>query len=257
MKNIDKDISSFNRLLEIMNRLRNECPWDKQQTMESLRHLTIEETYELSEAILSKEINEIKNELGDLLLHIVFYSKIASEKKHFDINDVINGICDKLIHRHPHIYSDVKLDNIEEVKKNWEIIKKNEHNRGALSGVPKSLPSLIKAMRIQEKASGMGFKWDNKIDVLDKVIEEIREFNLELSKSNLDLMEDEFGDILFSLVNYATYNKINPVKALEKTNIKFINRFNYIEKIAEKLNISISKMTSTELKKHWDDAKIF
>lgn len=257
MKNIDKDISSFNRLLEIMNRLRNECPWDKEQTMESLRHLTIEETYELSEAILSKEINEIKNELGDLLLHIVFYSKIASEKKHFDINDVINGICDKLIHRHPHIYSDVKLDNIEEVKKNWEIIKKNEHNRGALSGVPKSLPSLIKAMRIQEKASGMGFKWDNKIDVLDKVIEEIREFNLELSKSNLDLMEDEFGDILFSLVNYATYNKINPVKALEKTNIKFINRFNYIEKIAEKLNKSISKMTSTELKKHWDDAKIF
>lgn len=257
MKNIDKDISSFNRLLEIMNRLRNECPWDKQQTMESLRHLTIEETYELSEAILSNEVNEIKNELGDLLLHIVFYSKIASEKKHFDINDVINGICDKLIHRHPHIYSDVKLDNIEEVKKNWEIIKKNEHNRGALSGVPKSLPSLIKAMRIQEKASGMGFKWDNKIDVLDKVIEEIREFKLELSKSNLDLMEDEFGDILFSLVNYATYNKINPVKALEKTNIKFINRFNYIEKIAEKLNISISKMTSTELKKHWDDAKIF
>lgn len=257
MKNIDKDISSFNRLLEIMNRLRNECPWDKEQTMESLRHLTIEETYELSEAILSNEINEIKNELGDLLLHIVFYSKIASEKKHFDINDVINGICEKLIHRHPHIYSNVKLDNIEEVKKNWEIIKKNEHNRGALSGVPKSLPSLIKAMRIQEKASGMGFKWDNKIDVLDKVIEEIREFKLELSKSNLDLMEDEFGDILFSLVNYATYNKINPVKALEKTNIKFINRFNYIEKIAEKLNISISKMTSTELKKHWDDAKIF
>ena len=257
MKNIDKDISSFDRLLEIMNRLRNECPWDKQQTMESLRHLTIEETYELSEAILSNEINEIKNELGDLLLHIVFYSKIASEKKHFDINDVINGICDKLIHRHPHIYSDVKLDNIEEVKKNWEIIKKNEHNRGALSGVPKSLPSLIKAMRIQEKASGMGFKWDNKIDVLDKVIEEIREFKLELSKSNLDLMEDEFGDILFSLVNYATYNKINPVKALEKTNIKFINRFNYIEKIAEKLNKPISKMTSTELKKHWDDAKIF
>ena len=257
MKNIHKDISSFNRLLEIMNRLRNECPWDKEQTMESLRHLTIEETYELSEAILSNEINEIKNELGDLLLHIVFYSKIASEKKHFDINDVINSICDKLIHRHPHIYSDVKLDNIEEVKKNWEIIKKNEHNKGALSGVPKSLPSLIKAMRIQEKASGMGFKWDNKHDVLDKVIEEIREFKLELSKSNLDLMEDEFGDILFSLVNYATYNKINPVKALEKTNIKFINRFNYIEKIAEKSNKSISKMTSTELKKHWDDAKIF
>jgi len=257
VKNIHKDTSSFNRLLEIMNRLRNECPWDKEQTMESLRHLTIEETYELSEAILSNEINEIKNELGDLLLHIVFYSKIANEKKHFDINDVINGICDKLIHRHPHIYSDVKLDNIEEVKKNWEIIKKNEHNKGALSGVPKSLPSLIKAMRIQEKATGMGFKWDNKHDVLDKVIEEIREFKLELSKSNLDLMEDEFGDILFSLVNYATYNKINPVKALEKTNIKFINRFNYIEKIADKLNKPISEMTSIELKNHWDDAKIF
>ena len=254
---MDKRLIAFKKLLDIMDDLREKCPWDQKQTFESLRNLTIEETYELSEAILSKEINEIKNELGDLLLHIVFYSKIASEKKHFDINDVINGICDKLIHRHPHIYSDVKLDNIEEVKKNWEIIKKNEHNRGALSGVPKSLPSLIKAMRIQEKASGMGFKWDNKIDVLDKVIEEIREFKLELSKSNLDLMEDEFGDILFSLVNYATYNKINPVKALEKTNIKFINRFNYIEKIAEKLNISISKMTSTELKKHWDDAKIF
>ena len=257
MKNIHKDTSSFNRLLEIMNRLRNECPWDKDQTMESLRHLTIEETYELSEAILSNEINEIKNELGDLLLHIVFYSKIANEKKHFDINDVINGICEKLIHRHPHIYSNVKLDNIEEVKKNWEIIKKNEHNKGALSGVPKSLPSLIKAMRIQEKATGMGFKWDNKHDVLDKVIEEIREFKLELSKSNLDLMEDEFGDLLFSLVNYANYNKINPVKALEKTNIKFINRFNYIEKIADKLNTPISEMTSIELKKHWDDAKIF
>jgi XTP/dITP diphosphohydrolase len=257
VKNIHKDTSSFNRLLEIMNRLRNECPWDKEQTMESLRHLTIEETYELSEAILSNEINEIKNELGDLLLHIVFYSKIANEKKHFDINDVINGICEKLIHRHPHIYSDVKLDNIEEVKKNWEIIKKNEHNKGALSGVPKSLPSLIKAMRIQEKATGMGFKWDNKHDVLDKVIEEIREFKLEVSKSNLDLMEDEFGDILFSLVNYATYNKINPVKALEKTNIKFINRFNYIEKIADKLNKPISEMTSIELKNHWDDAKIF
>ena len=257
MNNQDKQITSFNRLLEIMNQLRNECPWDKEQTMESLRHLTIEETYELSEAILDNDINEIKNELGDLLLHIVFYSKIASEKKYFNINDVINGICDKLIHRHPHIYKDIKIDSIKEVKENWEIIKKNEHNKGALSGVPKSLPSLIKAMRIQEKASGMGFKWDNKHDVLDKVIEEIREFKLELSKSNLDLMEDEFGDILFSLVNYATYNKINPVKALEKTNIKFINRFNYIEKIADKLNKPISKMTSVELKKYWDDAKIF
>lgn len=256
MNNQDKQITSFNRLLEIMNQLRNECPWDKEQTMESLRHLTIEETYELSEAILDNDINEIKNELGDLLLHIVFYSKIASEKKYFDINDVINSICEKLINRHPHIYKDIKLNTIEEVKANWEIIKKKENDKGTLSGVPKSLPSLIKAMRIQEKASGMGFKWDNKHDVLDKVIEEIKEFKVELAKPNIALMEDEFGDILFSLINYASYNKINPAKALEKTNIKFINRFNYLEKISNKLNKPIYEMTTSELKKHWDDAKI-
>ena len=234
MNNQDKQITSFNRLLEIMNQLRNECPWDKEQTMESLRHLTIEETYELSEAILDNDINEIKNELGDLLLHIVFYSKIASEKKYFDINDVINSICEKLINRHPHIYKDIKLNTIEEVKANWEIIK---------------------AMRIQEKASGMGFKWDNKHDVLDKVIEEIKEFKVELAKPNIALMEDEFGDILFSLINYASYNKINSVKALEKTNIKFINRFNYLEKISNKLDKPIYEMSTSELKKHWNDAK--
>jgi XTP/dITP diphosphohydrolase len=256
VNNQDKQITSFNRLLEIMNQLRNECPWDKEQTMESLRHLTIEETYELSEAILDNDINEIKNELGDLLLHIVFYSKIASEKKYFDINDVINSICEKLINRHPHIYKDIKLNTIEEVKANWEIIKKKENDKGTLSGVPKSLPSLIKAMRIQEKASGMGFKWDNEHDVLDKVIEEIKEFKVELSKPDISLMEDEFGDILFSLINYASYNKINPAKALEKTNIKFTNRFNYLEKISNKLNKPIYEMTSSELKKHWDDAKI-
>jgi XTP/dITP diphosphohydrolase len=256
VNNQDKQITSFNRLLEIMNKLRNECPWDKEQTMESLRHLTIEETYELSEAILDNDINEIKNELGDLLLHIVFYSKIASEKKNFDINDVINSICEKLINRHPHIYKDIKLNTIEEVKANWDIIKKKENDKGTLSGVPKSLPSLIKAMRIQEKASGMGFKWDNEHDVLDKVIEEIKEFKVELSKPDISLMEDEFGDILFSLINYASHNKINPVKALEKTNIKFINRFNYLEKISNKLNKPIYEMTSSELKKHWDDAKI-
>lgn len=256
MNNQDKQITSFNRLLEIMNQLRNECPWDKEQTMESLRHLTIEETYELSEAILDNDINEIKNELGDLLLHIVFYSKIASEKKYFDINDVINSICEKLINRHPHIYKDIKLNTIEEVKANWEIIKKKENDKGTLSGVPKSLPSLIKAMRIQEKASGMGFKWDNEHDVLDKVIEEIKEFKVELSKPDISLMEDEFGDILFSLINYASHNKINPAKALEKTNIKFTNRFNYLEKISNKLNKPIYEMTTGELKKHWDNAKI-
>lgn len=246
----------FNRLLEIMNRLRKECPWDKEQTIESLRHLTIEETYELSEAILENDINEIKNELGDLLLHIVFYSKIASENNDFDINDVINSLCEKLINRHPHIYKDIKLDTIEEVKENWELIKKREDYKGTLSGVPKSLPSLIKAMRIQEKASGMGFKWEDKNAVLDKVIEEITEFKIELSKSDKEKMDDEFGDILFSLINYASYNNINPAKALEKTNIKFINRFNYIEKISNKLNKPISKMSSNELKKYWEDAKL-
>jgi XTP/dITP diphosphohydrolase len=178
------------------------------------------------------------------------------KKKKFDINDVINSICEKLINRHPHIYKDIKLNTIEEVKANWEIIKKKENDKGTLSGVPKSLPSLIKAMRIQEKASGMGFKWDNEHDVLDKVIEEIKEFKVELSKPDISLMEDEFGDILFSLINYASHNKINPVKALEKTNIKFINRFNYLEKISNKLNKPIYEMTSSELKKHWDDAKI-
>ncbi|MDC1492996.1 nucleoside triphosphate pyrophosphohydrolase [Flavobacteriaceae bacterium] len=256
MDNKNTHKTPFNRLLEIMNRLRKECPWDKEQTIESLRHLTIEETYELSEAILENDINEIKNELGDLLLHIVFYSKIASENNDFDVNDVINSLCEKLINRHPHIYKDIKLDTIEEVKENWELIKKREESKGTLSGVPKSLPSLIKAMRIQEKASGMGFKWENKNAVLDKVIEEITEFKIELSKSDKEKMDDEFGDILFSLINYASYNNINPAKALEKTNIKFINRFNYIEKISNKLNKPISKMSSNELKKYWEDAKL-
>jgi len=238
-----------------MNRLRNECPWDKEQTIESLRHLTIEETYELSEAILDNDINEIKNELGDLLLHVVFYSKIASEKNDFDINDVINSICEKLIIRHPHIYEDVKLNSIEEVKENWELIKRREGSKGALSGVPKGLPSLIKAMRIQEKASGSGFKWANNIDALDKVIEEIEEFKIELAKSDKDKMEDEFGDILFSLINYAGLNNINPSKALEKTNMKFINRFKYLENISNKLNKPISEMSSNQLMKYWSDAK--
>ena len=248
-------MESFNRLLNIMDRLRNECPWDKEQTIESLRHLTIEETYELSEAILDNDINEIKNELGDLLLHVVFYSKIASEKNDFDINDVINSICEKLIIRHPHIYEDIKLSSIEEVKENWELIKRREGSKGALSGVPKGLPSLIKAMRIQEKASGTGFKWANNKDALDKVVEEIEEFKIELAKSDYDKMEDEFGDILFSLINYAGLNNINPSKALEKTNMKFINRFKYLENISNKLNKPISEMSSNQLMKYWSDAK--
>jgi XTP/dITP diphosphohydrolase len=256
MNNPKYKMDSFNRLLEIMNRLRAECPWDKEQTIESLRHLTIEETYELSEAILENDVNEIKNELGDLLLHIVFYSKIASENNDFDINDVINTVCEKLIIRHPHIYEDVKLNSIEEVKENWELIKKKESSKGALSGVPKGLPSLIKAMRIQEKASGTGFKWANKKDALDKVVEEIKEFKIELIKSDKDKMEDEFGDILFSLINYAGLNNINPAKALEKTNKKFINRFGYLENMSNKLNKPISEMSSSELMKYWDEAKV-
>ena len=248
-------MESFNRLLDIMDRLRNECPWDKEQTIESLRHLTIEETYELSEAILDNDINEIKNELGDLLLHIVFYSKIASETDDFDTNDVINSICKKLINRHPHIYTDLKLSSIDEVKQNWELIKKKEGSKGTLSGVPKGLPSLIKAMRIQEKASGIGFKWDDKSDALDKVVEEIKEFKIELKNSDNEKMENEFGDILFSLINYASYNNINSAKALEKTNKKFIHRFNYLEDISNKLNKPISEMSSNELIKYWNQAK--
>jgi XTP/dITP diphosphohydrolase len=234
-----------------MDKLRIECPWDKEQTMNSLRHLTIEETYELSDAIISGDFNEIKNELGDLLLHIVFYSKIASETNLFNFNDVINSICDKLILRHPHIYDKLNVNNINDVKKNWELIKLKNGSKGVLSGVSSRLPSLIKAMRIQEKVSGVGFKWDKPSDYLNKLVEEINEFEVESNKSDSQKMENEFGDILFSLISYANFKNINCDKALEITNNKFIDRFNYIEKN----NSDLYKMSQNELLKHWEKSK--
>ena len=217
---------AFARLLVIMDELREQCPWDKKQTMDSLRYLTIEEMYELSDAVLDKDMHEIKKELGDILLHIVFYSRIASETNDFDITDVINSVCDKLIHRHPHIYGDVKVKDASEVKKNWEKLKMQEGKRSVLEGVPKSLPAGVKAYRIQEKVRGIGFDCDNKDQVCDKVLEEIHEFKEEFKRDNLDRASEEFGDILFSLIGYGQTVGINAVNSLEKTNKKFIKRFN-------------------------------
>src|SRR6185437_11653112 len=214
---------AFKRLVTIMDDLRLNCPWDKKQTLESLRHLTIEETYELSDAILSADMPEIKKELGDIMLHLVFYSRIASETNDFNITDVLNGVCDKLINRHPHIYSDVEVRDENDVKRNWEQIKLKEGNRSVLGGVPASLPALVKASRIQEKARGVGFDWEEKSQVWAKVEEEMQEFRNEFNA------EDEFGDLLFSLINYARFININPEDALEKTNRKFIKRFQYLE----------------------------
>lgn len=260
----DKKYSTaFERLLTIMNELREGCPWDRKQTLESLRHLTIEETYELSDAILEGDMEEIKKELGDLMLHLVFYSKIADEKQAFDISDVINGVCEKLISRHPHIYGDVKVDNEDEVKQNWEMLKlKEKGNKSVLGGVPKSLPALVKAFRIQEKASGVGFDWDNKEQVWEKVEEELGEFKeayhedidkevLENSKS-----EEEFGDLLFSMINYARFLNINPETALEKTNKKFIRRFNFLEAQSKQDGKALGTMTLEEMDAYWEQAKL-
>ncbi|PTM08292.1 MAG: nucleoside triphosphate pyrophosphohydrolase, partial [Bacteroidetes bacterium] len=218
-------LQAFDRLLTIMDELREQCPWDKKQTMQTLRHLTIEETYELGDAILDNDLNEVKMELGDLLLHIVFYAKIGSETKSFDIADVANSICDKLIHRHPHIYSDVEVANEEEVKQNWEKLKLKEGKSSVLEGVPKSLPALVKASRIQEKVAGVGFDWEEPNQVWEKVEEELQEFKTEVENANHDKMESEFGDVLFSMINYARFLKINPENALERTNKKFTKRF--------------------------------
>ena len=250
-----QQLSAFERLLDIMDELREQCPWDRKQTFESLRHLTIEETYELGDAILDNDLQEIKKELGDLLLHIVFYAKIGSEQNAFDIGDVANEICDKLINRHPHIYGDTKVDAADQVIKNWESIKLKEGRNSVLEGVPKSLPSLVKAFRIQEKAAGVGFEWDNAEDVLDKVKEEITEFNQEVEDQNLDKMEDEFGDVLFSLINYARYLKINPELALERTNKKFIKRFKYIEESAKNEGKVINELSLDQIEVFWDKAK--
>lgn len=249
-----KQLEKFRYLLDIMDNLRENCPWDKKQTFKTLKNLTIEETYELSEAIMSNNFEEIKNELGDLLLHIIFYSKIASEKNKFDISDVISGICEKLIRRHPHVFDKKKI-NSNDVEKNWEYIKIKEGNESVLSGVPVSLPPLIKAKRIQEKTSNIGFDFKNDKQIIDKIKEEIIEFKTVVSKNNRDLIEEEFGDIIFSLVNYARINNIDVSYALEVSNEKFIKRFKYIEDEARKLNKKISDFNENKLNDLWNKAK--
>ncbi len=252
--------AAFDRLLTIMNDLRENCPWDKKQTLESLRHLTIEETYELSDAILSGDMQETKKELGDLMMHLTFYARIASETHSFTITDVLNSVCDKLVNRHPHIYAEAEVQNEEDVKRNWEKIKLKEGNQSVLGGVPASLPALVKAARIQEKARGIGFDWENKAQVWEKVEEEMQEFKAELDASATDVSaagkaEEEFGDLLFSLINYARFVNINPEDALEKTNRKFIKRFQYLESKAREQDKQLQDMTLAEMDVFWNEAK--
>ena len=251
----DERLVALERLLNIMDDLRAKCPWDKKQTMQSLRHLTIEETYELGDAILSNDLQEVKKELGDLLLHIVFYAKIGSETNSFNIADVANGVCEKLIERHPHIYGDVQVNNEEDVKRNWEKIKLKEGNKSVLGGVPKSLPALVKATRIQDKAAGVGFDWDNIDDVFAKIKEEIDELHSEVKAQQQSNIESEFGDVLFSLINYARFLKVNPEDALERTNRKFIARFQYLEEKATAQGKSLKDMTLQEMETYWQEAK--
>jgi XTP/dITP diphosphohydrolase len=253
----EQQLQAFGRLLNIMDELRLKCPWDKKQTFESLRHLTIEETYELGGAILDNDLQEIKKELGDLLLHLVFYAKIGSETKDFDIADVANSISEKLIHRHPHIYGDVVVKDDEEVKQNWEKLKLQEGKTSVLEGVPKALPAMVKASRIQEKVAGVGFDWEKPEQVWEKVQEELNELNAELVKGNTDAIESEFGDVLFSLINYARFIKVNPENALERTNKKFIGRFQFLENEAKKLNKSLHDMSLAEMDVFWNEAKKF
>ena len=250
-----KQLEAFNRLLDIMDDLREKCPWDKKQTLESLRHLTIEETYELADAIIENDKPEIKKELGDLLLHVVFYAKIGSETNDFDIADVANAICDKLIDRHPHIYGDVVVESEEEVKQNWEKLKLKEGNKSVLGGVPKSLPALVKASRIQEKAKGVGFDWEEPQQVFEKVQDELNELQVELNNNNIDLIEAEFGDVFFSMINYARFLNINPETALERTIKKFIKRFQYLESKATELGKPLADMTLAEMDVFWEEAK--
>ena len=251
---MNEKLAAFERLLNIMDDLREKCPWDKKQTMQSLRHLTIEETYELTDAILDNDLEEVKKELGDLMLHLVFYSKIGSETNSFDITDVLNTICDKLVHRHPHIYGDVEVTDEDEVKANWEKLKLKEGKKSVLEGVPKSLPAMVKAVRIQDKARGIGFDWDNKEQVWEKVEEEIKEFKVE-AIANSSKIEDEFGDVLFSLINYARFLGLNPEDALEKTNKKFIKRFQYIEAQAKENGRSLDDLSLEEMESYWQESK--
>lgn len=259
--NREAKLKAFDRLLTVMNELRENCPWDKKQTMESLRHLTIEETYELSDSILDGNLNEVKKELGDLMLHNVFYARIASELGEFDIADVLNSICDKLIERHPHVYGDVIADDEKTVKENWEKIKLRTGNKSVLEGVPKSLPALVKAIRIQDKARGVGFDWEKKEQVWDKVEEEMREFKNEFNASSNEAMNQEkamaeFGDLLFSLVNYARFINIDPEEALERTNKKFIKRFQFLETESAKAGKKMGEMTLAEMDEYWNRAKL-
>jgi XTP/dITP diphosphohydrolase len=249
-------LEAFGKLLDIMNELRAKCPWDKKQTLESLRHLTIEETYELADAILDNDLNEIKNELGDLLLHIVFYAKIGEEKGAFDIRSVIESINEKLIVRHPHIYGDVVADDEEQVKENWEKIKLREGKKKVLSGVPQSLPAMIKAYRIQDKARGVGFDWEKSHQVWDKVQEELNELKQEVENNAPEQkIEEEFGDVLFALINYARFINVNPESALERTNKKFIRRFEYLESQTNAANKDMKKMSLDEMDVFWNEAK--
>ena len=255
MNSRKQQLQAFDRLLTIMDELRAQCPWDKKQTMQTLRHLTIEETYELGDAILDDDLEEVKKELGDVLLHIVFYSKIGSETKNFDIADVCNTICDKLINRHPHIYGDVKVEDEEDVKRNWENIKLKEGKKSVLEGVPNGLPSLVKANRIQDKVAGVGFDWEKPEQVWEKVQEELSEFQDEVAAGDKNQMESEFGDVMFSMVNYARFLEINPENALERTNKKFMARFQYLEKKAKHIGKSLKEMTLEEMDVFWEEAK--
>lgn len=255
LNNRENQLKAINRLLDIMDDLRAKCPWDQKQTFETLRHLTIEETYELGDAVLDNDLNEIKKELGDLLLHIVFYAKIGSEQNAFDMADIANAISDKLVIRHPHIYSDVKVENADDVAQNWEQIKLKEGKKSVLEGVPKSLPALVKALRIQDKVAGIGFDWENRDQVWEKVQEELTELQVEVQNNNQERKESEFGDVLFALINYARFIHVNPENALENTNKKFIKRFQLMEINITQDGKKIHEMKMQELDVYWNDTK--
>ncbi len=257
MRDYSKEKEQFERLLHIMDELREQCPWDKKQTIETLRPLTIEETYELADAILDKDYENIKKELGDILLHLVFYARIGREEGKFDMAQSIDSLCQKLIHRHPHIYGDVKVENDEQVKENWEKLKLKEGNKSILAGVPKSLPAMVKATRIQEKARAVGFDWEDKSQVWDKVNEELGELKFEIDNgSPQEKLEDELGDVLFSMINYARFLNLDPESALERTNKKFIKRFNYLEAESKKDGKELSDMSLEEMDVYWEKAKL-
>ncbi|WP_340063706.1 nucleoside triphosphate pyrophosphohydrolase [Ascidiimonas aurantiaca] len=255
MNSREHQLQSIDRLLTIMDELREQCPWDRKQTLQSLRHLTIEETYELGDAILDNDLEEVKKELGDLLLHIVFYAKIGSEKGAFDIAEVANTICDKLIDRHPHIYGEVEVNDEEDVKRNWENLKLKEGKKSVLEGVPQSLPALVKANRIQDKVAGVGFDWEQPEQVWEKLKEELGEFEEEVERGDHQAIESEFGDVLFSMINYARFLNVNPENALERTNKKFIKRFQYLEKKAKEQGRALKEMTLAEMDVFWEEAK--